>query len=59
MHRPRLRSYIAYFFMTLTTQSLPILAKNTLCILELKVVSFTGFMKYDYLHKLEIIDSVQ
>ena len=33
-------------FMTLNTQSLRIFAKNALCILELNVVFFTGFMKY-------------
>ena len=33
-------------FMALNTQSLRIFAKNTLCILELNVVSFKGLMKY-------------
>ena len=37
---------VLLIFMTLNTQSLRIFAKNALCILELKVVSFTGFMKY-------------
>ena len=32
--------------MTLNMQSLRIFAKNALCILELNVVSFMGFMKY-------------
>ena len=44
--KPGLRCCIVYFLMTLNTQSLRIFAKSTLCILDLKVVSFTGFRKY-------------
>ena len=38
--------------MTLNTQSLRKFAKNTLCVLELKVISFTDFMKY-----VKVVDS--
>ena len=37
--------HVLLIFMTLNTQSLRIFAKNELCTLELKVVSFTGFLK--------------